>query len=542
MRFRQVFAAIPLCLALVSTASHAAFPVPEACKSATIDIERYERDAILPPACVENRKCGSKNAPEIADWFDAISKQLAAKLSAIPNYYPGNTQNELCTGIFAIYSRIGMFEAVEFDKLTPARHQLIAEAIDHAVQTAERETARHSMSRSEVAMAKRKDRAFLAARREARAAADARVQEEDKALAAKAAAHAKTERDAAMSVFQNKVMAALLSGAQQGFIIDQNTMRSTFEVLPDTTLNDLMKWAISDWHIKRANDAVEDTFLPPKKGEFETTARYEERVTALKTAYDEDATERAHETKRMLLADLDDRVAMATGAFKAHNIRYDADNQRFLVDIKTGNGVPVGEGHIKVPLDIARETKGNLEAATLLAGFTATESTLSLNRFVLVNQDDETPTESEIHVLETEPLQFDMSPTQAAAWRQAYDKEQQERAQQAEAADLAERKRIAENHPYRARFSCNLGQVYICLGNDGGISIRSGAESNHYTAHDLTGRSTLEVFLMKDFEVAAQTGGGNGRKMTLEVFDHVSGKTLYSETTAGPHAVIRVTD
>jgi hypothetical protein len=337
-------------------------------------------------------------------------------------------------------------------------------------------------------------------------------------------------------------LAALLSDARHGFILDEGTMRSSYDVQADTTLDDLMMWAISDWHMKRASDTIEDSFQPPEKDEFETTAQYEERVTALKTAYDEEKTERAREEKRMLLADLDDSVAAATGAFSVHTIRYDADNQRFMVEIKTGNGVPVGKGQIAVPLDLAREMKARLEAASLVAGFTAENNTLSMNRFVLVNQDNDNPAKSEIHPVDFGPLQFDMSPEVAADWRNTHEKQAAERKRQAQAADLAERQRVAEVHPYRARFSCNLGQIYICIGNDGGIGIRSGAESNHYTGHDLTGRSTLEVFLMKDFEIAAQTGGGNGRKMTLEIFDHVSGKTLYSETTAEPYAVIKVTD
>ncbi|WP_417465624.1 hypothetical protein [Kordiimonas sp.] len=542
MRFRQLVVLAPLCFFLVSEGTYAAFPVPQACKGATIDIERYERDAIYPPACTKNKKCGNKDAIQIADWFDAVSEQMASTLRVIPNYYAGETQNTLCTGVFAIYTRIGAFTEVEFEELTPAREQLISEAIAYAAQTAEREVARHSMSRNDLNKAKRKDREIVNARREARAAANARVQEEDRLKAAKAAERAKAEHDAAIAAFQNKVVAALLQDTDQGFILDEGTMRSNHEVLPETTFNDLMMWAVSHWHAKRSNDANEDGFKPPSKGEFETTAQYEERVATAKAAHERDAAARAREAEQMRLADLDDSVAAATGAFKADTIRYDADNQRFMVEIKTGNGVYVGEGYIAVPLDIAREVKSRLERATLIAGFMATGDTLSLKRFVLVNQDIESPTKSEIHQIEMEPLQFDMSPTRAAAWRQAYEAAKQERKRQAEAADLAERKRIAELYPYQARFSCNLGQIYICLGRDGGISVRSGSESNHYTAHDLTGRSTLEVFLMKDFEIAAQTGSGNGRKMSLEIRDYVSGKTLYSETTAGPNAVIRVTD
>ncbi|WP_020398549.1 hypothetical protein [Kordiimonas gwangyangensis] len=540
MPFKLSAVFIALFSAFFSTSAFAAFQIPELCRAATVDFAKYDRNPLELPACAKNKNCNNKDAEAIADWFDAAAKEASDRLYSLPDYYAGDTQNKLCTELIAIYGRVGQFKFVDLSKLTPTRQQMVGEAVKFMAETTDRGYARIGMSRAERGQAARADRPLLEARRKEAAEAKARAKAEDAEAKAKAQADAKAKLDAEAGAFEEKVTAALFSGIEVGFTVSKGTGRTIFRPEQGETFADAIMYAFAAWHENTANRAAADAFKPPVKDEFETTAQHAARVAAAKTAYDE--THKDDGTPDY--TDLDDYIAASTGGFDARNISYNADRQVFTAEIVTGNGLAAARVEIPVPLADARAAKPVLEAADLVLAFSIDPGaqTVSLKRAAFVSLDEKQPTKSAFYRANLSGQDFAMAKDRVASWHRLFEEKRSTIATQRAAEAQAERERVAELYPYRARFSCNIGALYVCLGRDGGINVRSGTEIKYYSAQDVAGRDYLDVFLMHDFEIGAETSSRAGLRMTLEITDYVNGKTLYREEAASPSGVIRVSD
>ncbi|WP_417449102.1 hypothetical protein [Kordiimonas sp.] len=538
----SVFSA--LLFSLFSAVSHAASPfaVPQECKSASLDQGTLDRKPLPLPACVAAGNCGDADAAALTDWLDEASKKIGATFDTVPNYYPGNTQNELCTVLYAVYENIAKLQSVDFAALSPARQKMVTEAAQHLRATADIWHAREGMTASQRSMDKRGDRDRNNRRLDARIAAGKRVGAEDQAIAEAKAQAAQQEAARAADAFAGKLEAYLAGDASQNFIIEGNKYRSNFTLSPGDNFSDLMTLAVALWHEKRAEAAAGDAFTASAKGEFETTAQYEARIVQEKSAFKASASERQAETQAALTQQLRDWVYSLTGGLKLASIVYNADTQAFELATETKNGLMVGHGQVAVPLADAPQTKAVLAAAELFAGFKVSTEGLMLTRLALAAMDESNPANSTFYPVEFQAIRFDLGESEAAAWRTAFYQKRQELAAVEDAKQKAERERIAQVYPYEAQFSCNLGAVYICLGREGSIRIRSGSDAETYTAHDLSGRSDLAVSLKADFDITAQIGSGSGRALTLTITDYVTGKTLYTEEVATPGATLKVSD
>ncbi|WP_262692387.1 hypothetical protein [Kordiimonas aestuarii] len=540
MPFKLPAVFIALVSVLFSTSAFAAFQIPEICRAATVDFAKYDRNPLELPACAKDKSCGNSDAEAIADWFDAAAKEASDRLYSLPDYYAGNTQNELCTQLIAIYGRVGQFKFIDLTKFTPARQQMVGKAVKYMAETTDRGYARIGLGRAERGRAARADRPLLEARRKEAAEAKARVKAEDAEAKAKAQAETKAKLDAEIAAFEEKVAAALFDGIEVGFTVSKGTGRTIFRPKQGETFTDAVMYAFAVWHEDSAARAVAAAFKPPVKDEFETTAQHAARVAEAKAAYDADHKGDGAPD----YAALDDHIAASTGGFVARNISYNADRQVFTAEIVTGNGLGVARVEIPVPLAEARAAKPALEAADVVLAFSidAAAQTVALKRAAFVSLDKKQPAKSAFHLTNLSGQAFAMAKDRVASWHRLFEEKRSTIATQRAAEEQAERARVADLYPYRARFSCNIGALYVCLGRDGGINVRSGAESNYYSAQDVAGRDYLDVFLMHDFEIGAETSSRAGLRMTLEITDYVNGKTLYREEAASPSGVIRVSD
>lgn len=241
-------------------------------------------------------------------------------------------------------------------------------------------------------------------------------------------------------------------------------------------------------------------------------------------------------------------LTQTLGKVKLSAIEYDADQQKFSLEISAQNGTVLTRTSIQIPIAQAKDIKVRLLASEITILFKVIkDAQLHLEKILLVDRNNDMPSKSVIYEPRFNQLSFDIKKSDVEQWNKQYQKNlakkkkrQLEEQKIIEKQQLIAKKELAKKYPYEATFSCNLGRLIICLGKYGTINYLVDNQTTELSTYDLSSMDELTIPLSKIFTIMAQNGSLRNRTLSLEVTDLITGKVLYSEQTSTPSGVIKV--
>lgn len=109
----------------------------------------------------------------------------------------------------------------------------------------------------------------------------------------------------------------------------------------------------------KSKSGSSNSFIPPKKGEFEKTAAYKSRINKLKEEFEKNSLSKQNQAKSMDGRLFSSVLNSKFGTPEIRNLKYDADNEQFIVQV--GNSKWSGvKGVLPMAIDKASNMKKEL--------------------------------------------------------------------------------------------------------------------------------------------------------------------------------------